>query len=292
MPPALADRDEREGPALRLSGKACGLESRESRKTGEVRIEQNIEKNDGKTVGTLSSSDPTSAETHNKTTTRRTRTAMLKRRNIALLAVVVVAGLVVTAAWSTGTSAKDIKEDRYPLAGTWLGSVANSGFVVMMTATPLDPAANRVGLRLTSVTQDPNYGGMVKILTGHEATRATDWLGEAVRTGTNTYDFTFVRYLIDENCGYPTPTGDGGVNFRLVSTWMSSGTLTLTGPDTMDRTLSVDYYMYDPHAPDQPDPYDPEDPNPVRFTCGAGESTMTRLTVVPQCVPVPGVVGF
>jgi hypothetical protein len=201
---------------------------------------------------------------------------MKSKRSRVVVATLLILGLAVGATWSV-VSAGFNDANRLRLEGTWRGTVDISGdeglLTVLITAIPLDPTNRRVSLQLQNVREDPNFGGLVKYLTGLEVTHETDWWGEAVRTGPRTFDFTLMRHNTDVNAYVPNPVPPGGT-FKQVYVAVSSGTMELTSPTTMVRTLTVGYFH-----PSQ----NPFEEAPLYDCGGPYTSTLERIPVVPPC---------
>ncbi len=191
--------------------------------------------------------------------------------------VVVIVSLGIAITWGVVSAGGDASEGRYRLEGTWIGTTPD-GEIVRLTAIPLDPANQRVSLQISNVSADPNLNGLVEQVTGIPVTFASDYWGEAVRTGPQTFNFIAVRHAFNEDIITPKEPPDIGGNFEQVYILTSTGMIELTGPETMERDIWVSYYF-----PGQNPFGDPP------FSC-SGPSTieMTRVPVIPvpsPCIP-------
>jgi len=200
---------------------------------------------------------------------------MTVKKFIAFVGVVVL-GLGV--AWSVvPVSGHGEHGERCTLAGTWIGTLGKA--TTRLSAIPLDPSGRRVSLLYQNVTEDPNFGGLVKQILGTAVTSRTDFQGEAVRTGPRTFDYTRVAHGINEDevsASFPP-------QFEVVYIEVVSGTIEFTDSDTIEMTLTAAFFSADQ------DPFGEEPPivcaGPGGAFPGAFAGTMKRVHTVPPCEP-------
>ena len=204
------------------------------------------------------------------------------KRNIALLAIVVLTALLLTASLSVITEsswAQGIQEtwSGWPLAGTWIHSVpamapTTEPAIVQETLTPLDACGDRLAYRQQFVNTDPTFLSMFP-----EADNQSHLVGEAVKTGPNTYEYTIIGY------GFKTLPANRG---QLKYIWVTSGTTTLTDYNTrQDTDLYISVYGPD----DDVNPADgfPDEGAEPDLCWGPFGGVMERVQLMPPCVPPP-----
>ncbi len=204
------------------------------------------------------------------------------KRNTTLLAIVALTALLPTAFLSVVVEkswAQDGEEPwcGWPAAGTWISWAGPFGpltepAIIQETYTPLDPTGERLSYREQWLNGDPTMMGMYP-----EADSCSDLVGEAVRTGRNTYDYTVIGY------GVQSQPGNRG---KIQYIWVNSGTLTAINHDTMEGS---DIYL-SVYSPDKDvDPADgyPDEGAEPDVCLGPMEGVSKRVPLMPVCVPEP-----
>jgi hypothetical protein len=117
---------------------------------------------------------------------------MNAKRVTLVFAIVALAVLLLGAApQATGLVSRSPKGCTIP--GSWItyltGPEDLPPLILQETLTPLDPGARRLSYVMRLVNGDPTFLGE-----DLEANLMTELIGEAVRTGKNTYDFSLIGY--------------------------------------------------------------------------------------------------
>ncbi len=187
--------------------------------------------------------------------------------------------------WAVGDPCGELPEAwpcrGWPLGGAWVQSVEPTGpmapdaqpAIIYETLTPLDPAGDVYAYRQSYANPDNTLGGLLP-----DADLGGEMVGTAVRTGPNTYSFTLVGYAAKSR-----PNDRGEIQGILVS----SGTMTLTGPDTrIDSSMVMS--LYGPDADINPaDGLPDEGTDPMLCIAFPEDYTAKRIPVLPPCTPAP-----
>ncbi len=204
------------------------------------------------------------------------------KRNIALLALIMLTALLLTACLSVITESSWAQDNQepwsgWPLAGSWINWVpamepTTEPAIVQETLTSLDPAGDRLAYRQQFVNTDPTFLSMFP-----EADNQSHLIGEAVKTGRNTYEFTIIGY------GFKTLPADRG---QLKYIWVSSGNTTLIDRNTRQDT---DLYIsvYGPDADVNPADGLPDEGAEPDLCWGPFGGVKNRVPLMPPCVPPP-----
>jgi hypothetical protein len=175
------------------------------------------------------------------------------KRNIIILAVVGCVVLLLIGAAGMGQG------QCHNLAGTWIGTNSN-GHMLVITVTP---TGHSQFASSADDTADPTFGGLFP-----EAVTKTLLRGDYIRTGCNTYDFSYLAY------GLGAPLEGEGV-YQVVYKIVVSGEIIQTDMDTIEGpafTAAI-------YTPDQ-DPFGNE---PPLYGCYPVSGTFKRMPVVPSC---------
>jgi len=204
------------------------------------------------------------------------------QRRIALLAIIALAALLLAAPKSIIIRSSWANEGEepwcgWPAAGTWISWAEPFGpltepAIVQETYTPLDPTGERLSYREQWLNGDPTMMGMYP-----EADSCSDLVGEAVRTGRNTYEYTVIGY------GVQSQPGNRG---KIQYIWVNSGTLTAINHDTMEGS---DIYLsvYGPDKDVNPADGYPDEGAEPDVCLGPMEGVSKRVPLMPPCVPPP-----
>jgi len=185
----------------------------------------------------------------------------------AVIACAIGMGIVGIHTLSRNTEASDqAAQRRCTLEGSWITVPANADVINTVFAVPLDPGNERVSIIARIPQQDPTYGGAFPTVT-----RITDYVGEAVRTGLNTFSVTLVNHGINgNNLAFPQQVG-----LERVATAVLRGTIELIDCKTLHSEVWAAVY-----APDQ-DPFGDE---PPAYGC-LGPFYNTRQRIIPGGEP-------
>ena len=208
-------------------------------------------------------------------------TKIKNKRNIALLAIIMLTALLLTASLSVITEsswAQDSEEpwSGWPLAGSWITWVPPEGpvtepLIVQETLTPLDPAGDRLAYRQQYTNGDPTFLSIYP-----EADNMSHLIGEAVKTGRNTYEYTIIGY------GFKNQPADRG---QLKYIIVTNGTMTLINRNTRENTLYLSLYGPDKDV----NPVDglPDEGAEPDLCLGPFGGVTKRVQLMPPCVPPP-----
>lgn len=183
---------------------------------------------------------------------------MITKRSISLLIIVGTLGAILAVPWST--SAHDWSPySPCNIAGTWLGNFPATGsssvpLRVTETLTPIDPAGNRLAYVMRMLNSDITFSGMFP-----ETNSVSDLVGEAARTGPDTYELTVIGY------GINNPALDGVIGTdrgQVQYIWVLSGLAQCIDDNVVEHDLQLSLYS----AIDNPDfafPWAPGEPVPL-----------------------------
>ena len=205
------------------------------------------------------------------------------KRNIVLLAIIVLTALLLTASLSVITESSWAQDNQepwsgWPLAGAWIGWIpamepTTEPAIIQETFTPLDLAGDRLAFRQQFINGDPTFLSIFP-----EADNQSHLIGEAVKTGRNTYEFTIIGY------GFKNQPADRG---QLKYIWVTNATTTLTDRNTrQDTDLYISLYRPDKDV----NPADglPDEGAEPDLCLGPLEGEWyKRVPLMPPCVPPP-----
>jgi hypothetical protein len=199
---------------------------------------------------------------------------MNSKRNIILIAIIALtAGLLAT----TWRVMADI--DPVPVlvpGGIYTGVMPTPPeFTFTTTVVPMDPAGNTMAFIMRNDNHDPTLLDPNPPLS--EADHLTDFVGNMVRTGSNTWDYTGVAY------GTKKVEGQGRPEILYVA--VVQGTTTCT-EDGNALTSEGTFALYLPEQDANGDGFPDADQEPAY--CGPPAAfTIVRMPVTPPCVPTP-----
>jgi len=165
----------------------------------------------------------------------------------------------------------------WPLAGSWIGWVpamepTTEPAIVQETFTPLDPAGDRLAYRQQFVNTDPTFLSIFP-----EADNQSHLVGEAVKTGLNTYEYTIIGY------GFKTLPADRG---QLKYIWVSNGITTLIDRNTRQNS-DIYISLYGPDKDVNPADGLPDEGAEPDLCLGPMGGVFKRVPLMPPCVPPP-----
>ena len=212
---------------------------------------------------------------------------MKAKTRIMIVSVVTTVGALLAVGWAVdvGDPCSQLP-DGWPcrgwsLGGAWVQSVEPTGpmtpgaqpAIIYETLTPLDPAGDVFAYRQTYTNPDTTLGGLLP-----EADLGGETIGTAVRTGPNTYSFTLMGYAAKARAN------ERG---QILGILVSSGTMTLTGPNTrIDSNIVMS--LYGPDADINPaDGLPDEGVEPILCVPFPEDYMVNRIPVMPPCTPTP-----
>jgi hypothetical protein len=199
-----------------------------------------------------------------------------KGKNIIIVAIIGLAAVLLMAPWSFNASmswAQDTEESwqGIPLAGAWIATLEDSDLVGYATITPENPEHTKFGQRWQQYNPDPTVSGMFP-----EADRQSDWVGQIVQTGWNTYESTVVYYGTQKVEDQRRP------QILYIAVLYGEGRLVDLNTFTSAGTFAVFLAEQDADGDGFPD----EGQEPVMCVPYALESCK-RVQVMPPCGPLP-----
>ncbi len=204
------------------------------------------------------------------------------QRNIALLAIIALTALLLTACLSVITEKSWAQESEepwsgWPLGGTWITWVpamepVTEPAIVQETLTPLDPAGDRLAYRQQWINADPTFLSIFP-----EADNQSPLVGEVVKTGRNTYEYTIIGY------GFKTLPANRG---QLKYIWVSNGITTLIDRNTRQNS-DIYISLYGPDKDVNPADGFPDEGAEPDLCLGPMGGVMKRVPLMPPCVPPP-----
>lgn len=196
---------------------------------------------------------------------------MKMKSNTAALAIIVSTALLfITVGWA-------VMDDPVPVpvivpAGIYTG-VHPQAFTD--TIIPMDPAGNEMIFIMTNDNNDPTGGATEPPFS--QADHLTDYVGNMLRTGPNVWAYTGV--------GYGTKKVEGQGMPEILYVGVVQGTVTST-EDGNALTTDGTFAVYMPEQDTDADGFPDADQEPV-WCSPPGGFTITRMPVVPCCVPTP-----
>lgn len=198
---------------------------------------------------------------------------MRTKRKTALLAIIaMVAGLLATG-WSV--MADIVPAPVIVPSGVYTGLLRSpvGPYIVTLTVIPMDPAGNTMIFIVRSDNSDPTF--MSTEPPSGEADHLTDYVGNMVRTGPDTWDYTGIAY--------GTKKVEGQLLPEILYMDVPQGTLTST-EDGNAFTIEGSSAFYLPEQDVDGDCFPDADQEPI-YCSPPGLTTMTRIPIMPPCVP-------
>lgn len=162
----------------------------------------------------------------------------------------------------------------WSLGGPWMSTcLGTDGAVIVVyeTLIPVDSTGDVLAYRQSYVNADPTVSGLLP-----ESDRFGEFLGTAVRTGPNTYDFTVL--------GHATKSRQGK-RPEILGIVVFSGKITLTSADTRLDTAFVS--LYGPDADVNPADGLPDENAKPLLCVGPIEGAARRVGLMPPGTPIP-----
>ena len=170
-----------------------------------------------------------------------------KRVSLLLAIAVLVALLLAGAPRVMGSIAADAAKCR--IQGSWVGSFAGGPWptklIIQETISPQDPAGKRLTYVMRLVNPDATFGMFP------EADYISELVGEAVRTGPNTYDLSLIGY------GAKTLVGDRNV---IQYIWTVTGSMECLDGGRKTDSVHLAVYAADQDADSDGFPDEGEEP--------------------------------
>jgi len=158
--------------------------------------------------------------------------------------------------------------------GSWVGSFSGGPWddplIFQSTLVPIDPAGKRLNYVIRMVNPDATF----KEEGFEDADYMSELVGEAVKTGSGTYDVSLVGYAVNER------EADRG---EILYIWEVNGTLSCEG-DNFTHDVSLEIYPIDQDA-DQ-DGLPDEGAEPV-FCHNSDFGSAKRIPMSEGCTPPP-----
>jgi hypothetical protein len=154
---------------------------------------------------------------------------MTRRRIIAFLGLAGIVAVVLAASWHTSARSSTMncwwRPRFYTLDGVWLIN-GDTGSVSTITFVPSSPANQRVSFSCDAVNFDPTLGGL---LPQASPLQNMALRGTLVRTGPNTFDYSWIVYSRNELR-------------EIVYILIARGNIVLTDADTYEDSLTISWY--------------------------------------------------
>jgi len=203
-------------------------------------------------------------------------------RNIALLAIIVITAVLLIIPWSLNAGSSWAQDSEEPWKYCNPGGVFTGihppmpwAYIITETIIPTDPVGNTITFIWKADNSDPTLGDPNPPLS--EVDHMTDFVGNGIRTGPNTWDYTGVAYGTKKVEEQPNP--------EIVYIAVVRGTVTYAD-DCNSKESQGMFALYLPEQDVDGDGFPDEDQTPVY--CGPSATIkMTRLPMVPPCVPPP-----
>ena len=162
------------------------------------------------------------------------------------------------------------------IQGAWVSSFAggpwDTPLLMLETISPQDPAGNKLTYTMHLVNPDATFAAPPL----SESDYMSDLVGEAVRTGRDSYEFSLIGYGVEDR------EANRG---RIIFIWTVTGTMTCVDGEHKTDEVHIAVYLADQDGDGDGFPDEGEEP----FLCiGPGPLGVGRR--VPQmeaCVPTP-----
>ena len=163
------------------------------------------------------------------------------------------------------------------LEGAWVSSFTGpwaKPLLMQETFTPLDPAGKKMAYVMRLVNPDATFA--IPEPPFSDTDYLSDLVGEAVRAGRNSYDFSLIGYGVNELEGVR-----GDITFIQIVT----GTVSCVGNE--HKTDIVNIAVYLGHQDADKDGYPDEGEEPLFCTPTGPFADGKRVLQMPACVPPP-----
>jgi hypothetical protein len=185
-----------------------------------------------------------------------------KRLGLTIAVVALAALLLGAAPQATRLVSGDPEDCTIP--GSWITYLKEpegfSPLVMQETLTPLDPARRRLSYVLRLVNGDPTFLGL-----DPDADVMSELVGEAVRTGWNTYDFSVIGYGVKS---------EAGTRGQIRYIWVVAGSITCEDGVKIDN---ADLSVYTGDQDSDQDGFPDEGEEPVLYIPSDAFSTGRRI---------------
>ena len=200
-----------------------------------------------------------------------------KRKLLIVAAVLLAAGLLLATAWSA-VMADIVPAPVIVPSGVYTGLLRSpvGPYIVSMTVIPMDPAGNTMIFIGRADNSDPTF--MSTEPPSGEADHLTDYVGNMVRTGPDTWAYTCVAY--------GTKKVEGQLLPEILYMELRQGTMTST-KDGSTLTLENNTAFYLSEQDVDGDGFPDADQEPI-WCSPVGSLPWTRMPVLPPCDPSEG----
>jgi hypothetical protein len=167
------------------------------------------------------------------------------------------------------------KRSECRLQGAWVSSFYgpwDKPLLMQETLTPLDPAGKKMAYFMHLVNPDATFAFPFPPFS--ETDYLSDLVGEAVRTGLNSYDFSLIGYGVKEA---ENDRGD------ITYIWTVTGTVSCVDGENKTDIVNIAVYLGDQDA--DKDGYPDEGEEPFLCTPTGPLAVGKRVPQMPACVP-------
>ena len=200
---------------------------------------------------------------------------MKKRVMIIIVFVLLTVLFTVSIALSAGSGAA--AKSRCRIQGAWVSSFTGpwtTPLIMQETLTPLDPAGKHLAYVMRLVNPDATFGFPFEPFS--QTDTVSDLVGEAVKTGKNSYEFSLIGYGVRE------VENDRG---EITYIWTVTGTMSCV--DGEHKTDLVNLAVYFGSQDADGDGYPDEGEEPFFCTEAGPLAVGKRVPQMPACVPSP-----
>ena len=199
---------------------------------------------------------------------------MRTKRNTSVIVVIAISAGLLMAAWSTMADIEPapVLVPSGVYTGLFPGDMA---FAFTTIEIPMDPAGNTMVFIMRNDNQAPTLGDPNPPLS--EVDHMTDYVGNMIRTGPNTWDYTGIAY--------GTKKVEGQARPEIIYVGVVQGTATSTD-DGSAFTNEGTFALYMPEQDVNGDGCPDANQEPV-YCSPPHVFTIKRMPVTPPCVPTP-----
>jgi hypothetical protein len=189
--------------------------------------------------------------------------------------VLLIGLLTVTVVLSAGNGFEAKSSCR--VEGAWVSSFTgpwDKPLIMQETLTPLDPAGKKMAYFMHLVNPDATFAFPFPPFS--ETDYLSDLVGEAVKTGQNSYDFSLIGYGVKE---VENDRGD------ITYIWTVTGTVSCVDGEHKTDIVNIAVYKGDQDA--DKDGYPDEGEEPFLCTPTGPLAVGQRVPQMPACLPSP-----
>lgn len=199
------------------------------------------------------------------------------KKRIVVIGIFVLLIVLVTVSATLSADQGTAVKARCSIQGSWVSSFTgpwDTALIMQETIIPLDPAGKKLAYTMHLVNPDATFGFPFEPFS--ETDYVSDMVGEAVKKGKNSYEFSLIGYGVKE-----VEANRG----EIIYIWTVTGTMTCV--DGENKTDLVNLAVYFGSQDADSDGYPDEGEEPFFCTEAGPLAVGKRVPQMPACVPSP-----